>query len=273
MRRFSALAVAGVCALLAGSALGVSLASGSSARPVFSAPSAVTFDFVSVGATSAAKTVTIGNTGNAALVIKKFEWFGPHPAEFKLVGETCTDGPVAPGASCQVRVTFTPGAEGTRLAVLRTTDNTVCHSFVWFGGSGQKTAAPVMASAATCDNDIANALDTTATQTVTDTQTVPAAPGTSTVKAANVIGLPSSCSSRRKIALHLKAPTGKNFTKVTAKIRSRTVKVLSGKKITATVNLSGLPRGRFTLNITAKLNRASSYKRSKHYVTCVKTQA
>src|SRR4051812_48309301 len=235
MRRVLALGLSLAAFLVA--LVGSPIVSGAAQAPAFNAPSAITFDFVAPGTTSAAKTVTVTNSGQAALSIDHLDWFGPSANDFKVVSESCTAKAVAPGSSCKVSVTFKPSAEGTRMAVLRFSDNTVCHNWVWFGGSGQATKAPVVATAAACDASVNDALDANRTSTPVSSQAV--------------IGLPGSCVSRRKVRVHLKAPSGSTFTKVTVRLGNRTFKTLSGKSITSVVDLSGLPRGRFTLTIRA----------------------
>src|SRR3954471_16302277 len=120
MRRFSALAVAGVCALLAGSALASILAAvpawAATPTPGFDAPGAVAFDFVALGTSSAPRTVTITNNGQAPLSISEAKWFGPNPSDFKLTGQSCVGRTIAARGTCDVTVVFTPGAAGTRLA-------------------------------------------------------------------------------------------------------------------------------------------------------------
>ncbi|MGA2845189.1 MAG: choice-of-anchor D domain-containing protein [Candidatus Acidiferrales bacterium] len=76
-----------------------------------------------VGTTSAAKTVTLTNTGNTPLTLGTLTVSG----NFALVsgsGTTCSNnGTVAAGASCAINVTFKPTAKGTNTGSVKITDN------------------------------------------------------------------------------------------------------------------------------------------------------
>ncbi len=92
---------------------------------------------------SAAQTVTVSNSGNAALVIGALTFGGAQAAEFQTAsGTTCGAGSsVAPNASCVLKLTFTPAATGARGANLAITHNAAgSPSSVTLNGTG--TAAP-----------------------------------------------------------------------------------------------------------------------------------
>jgi hypothetical protein len=76
-----------------------------------------------VGTTSAAKTVTLTNTGNTPLTLGTLTVSG----NFALVsgsGTTCSNnGTVAAGASCSINVTFKPTAKGNNTGSVKITDN------------------------------------------------------------------------------------------------------------------------------------------------------
>src|SRR6185369_11070366 len=66
------------------------------------------------GTTGPAQTITLTNTGGAALSITAISLSGPNVSDFALTsscGSTLT-----PGGSCPINVTFTPIATGTRSA-------------------------------------------------------------------------------------------------------------------------------------------------------------
>jgi hypothetical protein len=76
-----------------------------------------------VGGTSAPRSVTLTNTGNAILAITNVAITGGNAADF---GESNTCGSsLAVGATCNVSVTFTPTAGGTRISALAITDSAV----------------------------------------------------------------------------------------------------------------------------------------------------
>ncbi|HSV67252.1 MAG TPA: choice-of-anchor D domain-containing protein [Mycobacteriales bacterium] len=81
-------------------------------------PDPVTFRPQGIGITSRPVTVTITNVSGAPLLISGK--ITPASAELATPGTTCT-APVAPTASCIIRVTFTPNALGTRTGSLMVT--------------------------------------------------------------------------------------------------------------------------------------------------------
>src|SRR5205085_4067586 len=92
-----------------------------------------TFSSQVVGSTSAAQTVTLTNSGNAALTISSIGLSGTNSGDFAQTN-TCpsSSSTLAAGASCTISVTFTPTATGTRSASVTITDNA--------GGSPQLVA-------------------------------------------------------------------------------------------------------------------------------------
>ena len=90
------------------------------------------------------------------------------------------------------------------------------------------------------------------------------------LKASQVFSLPSArrCVSRRRFRIRLRTPRGVSITRVVVKVNRKTVRTVRGRRITAPVNLRGLPRGRFTVSIqitTADGRRVSGQRR---YRTC-----
>src|SRR5207253_2266162 len=82
----------------------------------------LTFPTQLTGTTSATQTVTISNTGNAALNASSASLVGANPTDFTQTN-TCVGVSVAPGASCSASVAFRPTAGGARAASLSITDN------------------------------------------------------------------------------------------------------------------------------------------------------
>jgi hypothetical protein len=81
-------------------------------------PTSLTFSKTVVGNTSAAKAVTMANTGNAALSITSIVASG----DFAISSSTCGS-TLNAGASCKFKVTFTPMGLGTRTGAVTITDN------------------------------------------------------------------------------------------------------------------------------------------------------
>ena len=90
--------------------------------PVVSlSPTSLSFGNQQVNTTSAAQAVTLTNTGDAALTIQGIELNGSQSGDFHQQN-TCPS-TLAAGAACTINVTFTPSAEGSRIAILTITDN------------------------------------------------------------------------------------------------------------------------------------------------------
>ena len=87
-------------------------------------PSSESFGSQQVASTSAAHTVTVTNTGTAALSMSSVGVTGANAGDFARTS-TCPLSPstLAVGASCTVSVTFTPSATGSRTATLNLADN------------------------------------------------------------------------------------------------------------------------------------------------------
>ena len=100
------------------------------------------FGSVNTGRTSSEQTVTLSNTGAAALHLSAISI---NNTEFARVGGTCTPTTsLAVSASCTMNLTFTPAAAGVRSATLSITHNAaVTTSTVSLAGTG------VLASTAT----------------------------------------------------------------------------------------------------------------------------
>ncbi|MGZ8259156.1 MAG: choice-of-anchor D domain-containing protein [Caldimonas sp.] len=120
--------------------------SGTASVPAPSAsvtPPALAFSQVT-GTVSAPQTVRIANTGSAPLVIGGVAVSGAQAGDFALVSNTCA-GSVAAGASCTVNVTFTPAANGTRVASLVVSHNAAgSPASVALNGVGNASPQPVV---------------------------------------------------------------------------------------------------------------------------------
>jgi hypothetical protein len=92
------------------------------AAPVASlSPTTVSFGNVVSGVISSAQTVTLSNTGNAALTISGITIGGANPSDF---AETNTCGSsLAAGVSCMISVTFTPGSVASFSATISVADS------------------------------------------------------------------------------------------------------------------------------------------------------
>jgi centrosomal CEP192-like protein/HYDIN/CFA65/VesB family protein/ASPM-SPD-2-Hydin domain-containing protein len=133
-------------------------------------PTSVSFGNQGVGATSAAQTVTVTNTGTAGLHMTSASLTGTNAADFAISANTCSGVTVAPGATCTVGVTFTPGATGARSASLSFSDDAPASpQSVALSGTG--VTPQVSFSPASVNFGNQTVLVTSAAQTVTVTNT------------------------------------------------------------------------------------------------------
>ncbi len=85
-------------------------------------PSAFTFSQTTVGATSAATTVTLTSTGTGPLSVTGVAVGGQQPLDFVVTVDGCTGAMLAPGLTCTVSVAFAPKAVCGSSATLTFTD-------------------------------------------------------------------------------------------------------------------------------------------------------
>ncbi|MFI5271544.1 MAG: choice-of-anchor D domain-containing protein [Ktedonobacterales bacterium] len=98
------------------------LSFGSGSQPGASlSPSSLAFGNQRVGTTSAAKRMTLKNTGNAVLTINSISLGGANAGDFART--TTCGASLAASASCTISVTFTPATVGSRSASLSVSDN------------------------------------------------------------------------------------------------------------------------------------------------------
>ena len=92
---------------------------------------------------------------------------------------------------------------------------------------------------------------------------------------AAVVTLPSSkrCVSRRKFRIRLRHPRGARLKSVQVRLNGKRVATRKGKRVTAPVNLRGLPKGRFKVRITIKLVDGRTISGTRRYRTCTRNVA
>ena len=139
-------------------------------------PTSLTFTGQLVGTTSAAQSVTLTNTGNAALTITSIAVTGANSGDFAQTN-TCPVSPttLAAGANCKINVTFDPTATGARNASVTITDNAAnSPQSVPLTGTG---TAPIVSLGGTTSLNFGNQLigTTSAAQTITLSNTGTAA--------------------------------------------------------------------------------------------------
>jgi hypothetical protein len=133
-------------------------------------PASFRFGSVGVGSTSLAQTATLKNTGNAALTIGSIAIAGANPTDFAQTNNC--GGSLAPGAACQLSVTFTPGSVASFAATLKIIDNaTGSPRQVALSGNGI-VQAPVFTLSPTSlafGNQVVNTTSNSLTVTLTNT--------------------------------------------------------------------------------------------------------
>ncbi len=138
----------------------------SAIAPVILSPTAEYFPTTFVGQTSAPKTITLTNEQNVALTIGSANITGANPHDFAVT----TSCPTAPNTlpatkNCQLYVTYSPSASGTRTATLSIVDNASnSPQTVTLSGAGN---APVVVSPNTTQTFSANVGTTSAYRTFT----------------------------------------------------------------------------------------------------------
>ncbi len=105
------------------------------------APISLTFASQAAGTTSAAQSVTLTNSGSAALTITGITLSGTNADDFAETN-TCPAS-LAAGANCTISITFTPGAAGARTAAINVADNAAgSPQTVPLTGTGTGTIGP-----------------------------------------------------------------------------------------------------------------------------------
>jgi hypothetical protein len=102
--------------------------------------------------------------------------------------------------------------------------------------------------------------------------TPPTAEPVKTVSIATIAtGLPAakSCVSRRDFKIRLRVPKGVKVSSAEVRVAGKKVKVLKGKRLTSQVTLTGLPKGRFVVQITLIASDGSKITGKRTYRTCV----
>src|SRR5207249_2827527 len=123
---------------------GSGVSSGTTGPVASLSPTSLAFGNQTVG-TSAAKSITLSNTGTASLSISGYAITGTNSGDFTKTTNCLAS--LGAGASCIISVTFKPTATGTRTASVAVTDNaTGSPQAVALSGSGvsSSTTGPVV---------------------------------------------------------------------------------------------------------------------------------
>ncbi len=163
----------------AGSPQSVALSGAGNAPAVTVSPVSVSFAGQTMGTTSGTQTVTLTNSGSAALAISSIGITGTNASDFAQ-SSNCPVPPspstLAAGASCTVSVTFTPTATGSRSASLTIADNAPgSPQSLGLSGTGMPPAPAVRLtpSSLAFGSQQVGTTSTTQTSTVQNTGTAP----------------------------------------------------------------------------------------------------
>lgn len=77
-----------------------------------------------------------------------------------------------------------------------------------------------------------------------------------------------SCASRRSFRIRVRTRKADPVVRATVAVNGRTVRVLRGSRLTAPVSLSGLPKGRYSITITATTKSGRKLTGVRRYRTC-----
>ena len=147
------------------------------------APTSRSFAVRAIGSTSPAQTVTLSNTGTAALSITGVALTGANAGDFAISANGCGS-TLAVGASCTIGVTFRPTAVGPRSATLEITDdsNGTPGSIQQVALSGTGGAGPSVNSPATGGPVLSNATPQVGDVLTVDTSSIADADGLGTLR-------------------------------------------------------------------------------------------
>jgi hypothetical protein len=190
-------------------------------------PTSLTFASQTTGTTSAAQTVTLANSGQAALALSSIATSGDF-AQTNTCGTS-----VAAGANCSISVKFTPTAAGSRAGTLTITDNaTGSPQTVTLSGTG--VAATPTATLSPTSLTFASQTDgsTSTAQTMTLTNSGTAALNITSIAASGDFAQTNNCGT--SVAANAGCTISVTFTPTAAGSRTGT--------LTITDNVSGSPQ-------------------------------
>jgi hypothetical protein len=89
-----------------------------------------------------------------------------------------------------------------------------------------------------------------------------------------IAGLPSTrrCVSKRRFVIRIRQRRGRTYTAVQVFLNRRQVASRRGRRVTAPINLRGLPKGRYTVRIVVVTTEGEVITGTRRYRTCTKKQ-
>ena len=208
-------------------------------------PSSLAFGSTVVGATAAAQSVTLTNTGSSPLNISALSSSG----DFALgTGTTCsTSMPVAASGTCTIAVTFAPTASGTRTGVLTILDNASGGTqTIALSGTGAVAGVSLNPSSLTFGSTVVGT--TAAAQSVTLTNTGTSVLNISSLTASGdfALGTGTTCSTSTPVAASGTCTIAVTFTPAASGTRTGVVTIadnVNGGLQTITLSGTGAVAG------------------------------
>jgi hypothetical protein len=112
------------------------------AKPALSEAGPLAFPDTQVGSASAAHTVTLGNSGTAALKITSLVLNGAQASDFVLGGSCAANAVVNPSSSCSMEISFKPTGAGQRAAMAVLMTDSGSQFTLVLGGTGVAVPVP-----------------------------------------------------------------------------------------------------------------------------------
>ena len=179
------------------------------------------------------------------------------------------------GRECQLGIRFRPNAAGTRVAHLRSRTTARLRTVDHAGGKRPNRESTARAAAVMTTSKPADERPAQVEQTNAPVSTGNSARRPRTTNPGRRSGCRREGPEELQEPPHLpiaSAANGVRFTKVSVRLNKKLIWVRRGKRLTAGSTCKGLPRGRFTLRVVATTASGRRSRRSRHYVTCVKSR-
>jgi hypothetical protein len=74
--------------------------------------------------------------------------------------------------------------------------------------------------------------------------------------------------SRRNFRIRLRQPSGLRIAQAVVSLNGKRVRTVKGSRVTAPIDLRGLPKGRFTVKVSITLRDGRRVSDSRRYRTC-----
>jgi F5/8 type C domain/Abnormal spindle-like microcephaly-assoc'd, ASPM-SPD-2-Hydin len=225
-------------------------------------PASVDFSIQGVGTSSSTQQVMLTNTSQVSLNMSSIAMSGTNASDFAQTN-TCGSS-VAPGASCTLNITFTPGATGARSANMTITDN-AANSPQTVALTGVGSMPSIALNPGSVDFGSQNVQSSSAVQqvTLTNSGTAPLAISSIAVSGANASDFAQTNTCGSSVAVGASCPISITFTPGAAGARSASITVTDNAASSPqTVALTGTGAVATVTNLarTASVSASSTYE-------------